>query len=352
MQKPEDTEMTSQIEENVHSHPNGQTAEQQQQALAGDMNKNARDVAGVSTTTDNLRRGLVDRLTNISYPFKKQNSEEPVPRYQYDKKKKELEDRTAEVEDLRRQLQKKKTELKEKDASIKYIEADARDSIALINAERDKLRKKLQQVQHELVTNQRELNAHVDRVENDRRSDQQKWKAERNDLLNRILDLSGGGEYASDEKLKLMLETWRGAVSNCVPSIFKAPNIKDPQDAAILDRFTDKPEYPVLKNGDPQLFNYVAESWLFKAVLDRTWAYFCIGLDEAINEARRGPQNAPNASEASDVPAVDQTFKNFENIVSQMLAGNCQCSLEPSYGKMLTERIQKLPINGERLQSG
>src|SRR4051794_26954437 len=106
MQKPEDSTITSQIEENVHSHSNRQTAiEPQEQVLAGYDNNKANVVAEASTTTDNSRWNIVGKITNIQYSFKKQNSEESVPRHQYDEKKKELEVKTTEVENLRRELQ-------------------------------------------------------------------------------------------------------------------------------------------------------------------------------------------------------------------------------------------------------
>jgi hypothetical protein len=215
--------------------------------------------------------------------------------------------------------------LARKDKEIQNIIAKANGSISQANADKNQAKMELRQAQRDLEMNQRELNIHVDKVEGKLRVERQKWTEEKNDLLNQILDLSGGGEYVSEQKLKLMLQAWRGAVGNCVPSIFKAPNIKDPEDAAILDRFADN---HVLKLGDPQLFNYVAESWLFRAVLERTSVYFCIGLDEALNEVSRELQPSPNPSErgaegcVAGVIGTDKAFRNFEELTSQALARN------------------------------
>lgn len=206
------------------------------------------------------------------------------------------------------------------------------------------MERQLYQVQKNMKMNRVSGNTYVDRLEKEQNNERNKWAAERDQLLNQILNVPG--EYISDEKLQALFRKWRGGAYNFVSALFDFPRLDDPQIVKIIDGFTNPSELPlryILEDGNAeQPFSYVAQSWLFRIVLGRTSAYFCPGLIELWDELHAGKQQGSrttndkerpgevgNTIRSKDGRSIDQIFNVFEAVTGKVLdeKGCVDCTL-------------------------
>ncbi len=102
-------------------------------------------------------------------------------------------------------------------------------------------------------------------------------------LEEKVFQLAGGIEYASDDKLEEMHKRAFSVISDKVPTLFGMPDLKNSLQRKAIEEHSNS-DFEVLEMHGLHIYYSMCESWTFRCIWTHIQCRFCLGLEDGLGK--------------------------------------------------------------------